>query len=177
MITSHLLTTRHSRQSAGFTLIEMVVVMLIIALLLGISVMSFQGVTEQQTLRTPALELQRMAREAVRRAGMYEQTQTIAFEKNAFSIRYKSDAKSVADADSKTVWQRRIDIPQNMRMSVMRWGGQEWLPATGQKWIVQPSGLCEPLSVRFELGPSHLEMRFNPLTGGVAEETMFIASK
>ena len=151
--------------------------LLIISLLAGISVMSFQGVNEQQTLRKPGLELQRMAREAVRRAGMCEQTQTIVFEKNAFTIRYKSDAKAVADADSKTVWQRRIEAPANMRLLVQRWGSKEWIPAAGQRWTVQPSGLCEPLAVRFEMGNSNLEMRFNPLTGGVAEETMNIATK
>ena len=177
MTKGRLQITRQARHPAGFTLMEMVIVLLIISLLAGISVMSFQGITDQQTLRTPALELQRMAREAVRRAGIYEQTQTITFEKNAFTIRYKSDAKAVTDADSKTVWQRRIEAPANMRLLVQRWGMKDWIPAAGQRWTVQPSGLCEPLAVRFELGNSHLEMRFNPLTGGVAEETMSIAPK
>ena len=158
-------------------MLEVMIVLVIITLLLGISVMSIQGVNDQQTMRTPALELQRMAREAVRRAGMYEETQVITFEKNAFIIRYKSDAKAVADADSKTIWQRRIDIPANMRMSIQRWGKTDWTPAAGQRWVVQPSGLCEPLAVRFEMGNSVVALRFNPLTGGVAEETMNIATK
>ena len=177
MTTSHHCSVCRPSLVAGFTLLEMMIVLLIIAMLAGLSVMSFQGVNDQQVLRTPGLELQRMAREAVRRAGMYEQTQTIVFEKSAFIIRYKSDAKAVADADSKTVWQRRIDVPPNMRMLVQRWGMKDWIPSAGQRWIVQPSGLCEPLAVRFELGNSNLEMRFNPLTGGVAEETMNIAPK
>lgn len=172
-----ILPRRSGAAPAGFTLLEMVIVLVIIILLLGVSVMSLRGIEDQQTMRTPALELQRMAREAVRRAGMYEETQVIAFEKNAFTIRYKSDAKAVADADRHAVWQRRVDIPPAMRMSIQRWGKTDWIPSAGQRWVVQPSGLCEPLAVRFEMGNSVIALRFNPLTGGVAEETMNIATK
>ena len=151
-------------------------VLLIMVLMFGVAAFSFQGVTEADTLRKPAGELQRMAREAVRRAGLYERPQFILFEKTGFVIHYRNDASAVANAESNTVWQRRVEVPDKMTLKLRRWGAKGWQPAAGQRWVVLPSGLCEPLAVRMEMGGSSIELQFNPLTGGVAEETLNIAA-
>lgn len=149
-------------------------VMFIMAIFIGVATFSFQGVTDEQILRTPAAELQRMAREAVGRAGIYEQPETIVFEKSGFGIRYRGEASATGE-DNTQYWLRRVEPPPDMRVLMKRWGQSKWLPAAGQTWMVLPSGLCEPLSIRLEWGQSFTEMQFHPLTGGVAEENTYIA--
>jgi type II secretory pathway pseudopilin PulG len=152
----------------------MTMVMFIMAIFITVAAFSFQGVTDEQILRTPASELKRMAREMVSRAGVYEQPESIMFEKTGFGIRYRSDA-SATDGAPAQYWLRRVQTPPDMRLMMKRWGQNKWLPAAGQAWVALPSGLCEPLSIRFEWGRSYSEMQFNPLTGGVADESTYIA--
>ncbi len=150
-------------------------VMFIMAIFISVAAFSFQGVTDEQILRTPAAELQRMAREAVSRAGIYEQPETIVFEKTGFGIRYRGEVSATGDGESTQYWLRRVQMPPDMKILMKRWGQTKWLPAAGQHWMALPSGLCEPLSIRLEWGRSFTEMQFHPLTGGVAEESTFIA--
>lgn len=162
------------RISVGFTLLELTVVLFIMALFVTVAAVSFQGMDGEQVLREPAEELQRMAREAVRRAGMYEQPEVIVFEKHGFGIRYRDDVNATPENGGTTRWMRRVQIPEDITFRMKHWGQSEWKPAAGQRWLVQASGLCEPLAVRLERGNSYIEMQFNPLTGGVADEHMSI---
>ena len=45
------------------------------------------------------------------------------------------------------------------------------LKPDGQRWIFQPTGLCEPVSVRIIENEAWIEVRFDPLTAGIEEET------
>ncbi len=52
----------------------------------------------------------------------------------------------------------------------MAWGESQYTSRAEVRLRFQPSGLCAPFSVPFVRGPSHVSLRFNPLTGA-AEET------
>jgi hypothetical protein len=43
-----------------------------------------------------------------------------------------------------------------------------------QRWIFQPTGLCEPLTVRIMEDEAWIEVRFDPLTAGIEEESYYI---
>ena len=161
-----------SSRPAGFTLLEMVMVLFIMALFVGVASFSFQGSDDEEALRKPASELQRLARDAVRRAGMYEQTQTIEFQKTGFAMRFAKDPADVKKGEENQIWLKQVKVPDKMKLSILRWGSTKWQAAPGQRWVMLPSGLCEPISVRMELGRSYIEMRFNPLTGGVQDEVL-----
>jgi len=163
---------RSSFQS-GFTLLELTIVLFIMLLFLGAAAMSFSGISEEEKLRKPAAELQKMARQAVQRAGMYEETEAIVFEKNGFGIRFREDPQVTK---APRVWFTHVELGQGITLRVKRWGQRDWKSAAGQRWVMQPSGLCEPIMVRLETERSFLEMQFNPITGGVADERMTIAS-
>src|SRR3954469_13730187 len=137
--------------SRAFTLLEMVIVLTIIALLIGLSIMSFEGVTRSQDLRRPVSELQRMTQEAVERASIYERPQIITFDATGFAMRYRTDANGLVSSEDNAAWLRRVKIPPGMKLSLRRFGAQKFAPAAGQRLVVAPGGLCEPLSARFEL--------------------------
>lgn len=162
------------QRNAGFTLLELVIVLFIMALLVGLAVMRFDSVTAEQEMRRPVSELQRMTMEAVRRAGLYEKPQVIAFDAKGFAMRYKTDSDGRATKDDTAVWQRRVDMPPGMKLTLRRFGAQKFSPASGQRLVVSPGGLCEPLSARFELGRSWIEIALDPLSGGIRDEAMNI---
>lgn len=149
--------------------------MLVMALMLGIAVYSFKGLDGEGAIRRPAAELESMAKEAVRRASLYEAPQIIAFEKTGFSMKYKQDTDLSSNAKEAAKWQRRVTVPPEMKIFLKRWGSKLWVPASGEKWIISAGGFCEPLQVRLELGKSFLDMDFDPLSGGVREESMRVA--
>lgn len=167
-------TLNLGRRSSGFTLLELVIVLVIMALLMGVAVVNFEGVGAERDLRRPASELQRMTKEAVRRAGLHERPQFILFDARGFAMRYKTDANGRAEPGDNAVWQRRVDLPPDMKLSLRRFGMNKFTPAAGQRLSIAPGGLCEPVTARFELGASWLEITLDPLSGGVGDEAMHI---
>jgi hypothetical protein len=69
---------------------------------------------------------------------------------------------------------KRFTLPPDMSLSLRRFGSDKFVPAAGQRLIIAPSGLCEPLTARFEQGRSWFEVTLDPLTGGAREESMVV---
>lgn len=161
-------------RSGGFTILELVIVMVIMALLMGLAVVNFDGVDAERDLRRPASELQRMTMEAVRRSGLWERPQVIVFDSKGFSMRYRNDANGRSEKSDKAVWHRRVDIAPEVKLTLRRFGTQKFAPAAGQRISIAPGGLCEPLTARFEKGASWLEITLDPLSGSVSEQAMYI---
>jgi hypothetical protein len=152
----------------------MVIVLAIMAVLMTVAVMSFDTVTHEQDLRRPVSELQRMTHEAVQRASIYERPQIITFDSRGFVMRYRNDADGRAAANDDAIWQRRVELPPSMKLTLQRFGSEKFAPAAGQRLVVAPGGLCEPLTARFELGSSWIQITLDPLSGTAREETMNI---
>jgi len=150
-------------------------VMMIMALVVGLAAYSFGGVDGEAVLRKPATEFQRMVMESVRRASIYETPQVILFDKTGFVMRYRNDPGSGVkfDEDSQ-YWLRQVKVPDQMRVMLRRWGQQDFIPALGQRLIISPGGLVEPLTVRFMQGSSWLELTLDPLTGRSADESLYV---
>ena len=143
-------------------------VLVVIALFTGAAVFSFQGSDDEDVLRKPAGELKRLAQDAVRQAGVFEEPQVIQFTGDGFALLHHDGAGEH--------WITRTHTPPEMRLKVRHWGQEAWKNAAGENWMITSGGLCEPLAVRLEWKQSFLEVRFHPLTGGVAEETLQIQS-
>lgn len=165
---------RHSARRQGFTLLEVVIVLAIMVLLMGIAVVSFDSVGREHELKHPVAEFERMTVEAVQRAGIYERPQVVTFDSSSFAMRYKTDADGIATKVDDTTWERRVHLPKEMKLSLRRFGAAKFAPAAGQRLIVAPGGLCEPLTARFELGDAWIEVTLDPLSGTAQEESMHI---
>ena len=159
-----------SRAGGGFTLLEIVIVLFIIMLILGLSVMNFDGVMQEQELRKPVLEFKGLTAEAVRRAALYERPQVLVFDQNGMLLPLQAPGAGSPSAPRV----KRITLPPNMSLSLRRFGSDKFVPAAGQRLIIAPSGLCEPLTARFEQGRSWFEVTLDPLTGGAREESMVV---
>ena len=66
-------------------------------------------------------------------------------------------------------------VPKNVKVGVQRWnGGKKWDLALGTNWVFFPTGICDPLHFRFETPEGNMEMGFNPLTGSVIDQAVYL---
>lgn len=76
---------RASSFPAGFTLVEIVIALTIVAILTAAAIPSFQGFRDEQMAREPVTALVRMAKEARRRAMQEKRPYQIAFYNSGFT--------------------------------------------------------------------------------------------
>ncbi|RBP35340.1 prepilin-type N-terminal cleavage/methylation domain-containing protein [Roseimicrobium gellanilyticum] len=157
-------------RAGGFTLLELVVVLVIISFVVGLGVMSFDGVVQEGELRKPVLEFKDLTAEAVRRATLYERPQVLIFDSAGMVMPLRMRRES-AGAVMRV---KRFTLPPGMSLMLRRFGSDKFAPAEGQRLIVSPSGLCEPLTARFQRGQSWFEVTLDPLTGAAKEERMVV---
>lgn len=157
-------------RTGGFTLMEVLMVLFIIALITGMAVMNFDGIFKEQDLRKPVLEFKDLTAEAVRRATLYERPQVLMFDKAGMVLPLQ--VRRVGD--SAPVRMKRFTLPPGMTLALRRFGSEKFMPAEGQRLMISPSGLCEPLTARFQQGESWFEVTLDPLTGAAKEERMVV---
>jgi hypothetical protein len=121
-------------------------------------------------LRKPVLQFKDLTAEAVRRATLYERPQVLIFDKAGMVMPLR--VRSQGDGTAPRV--KRFTLPPGMSLTLRRFGSDKFIPAEGQRLMVSPSGLCEPLTARFQQGESWFEVTLDPLTGGAKEERMVV---
>ena len=152
------------RRSAGFTLLEMIVVIALMVIIAAMATLSFVGLEGESEVERPGNELARMVKQANRAAVVQGRPFVIAFEKDGFGF---LDGGGGADG--------HVTTPKGMKVSFQRWnGGKKWNSAEGLNWTFYPSGICDALRFKFEHPDGMVEMAFNPLTGSVSEEAAYL---
>ncbi len=152
------------RGHAGFTLLEMIVVIALMVIIAAMATLSFVGLEGESEVEKPGNELARMVKQANRAAVVQGRPFVIAFEKDGFGF---LDGGGGADG--------HVTTPKGMKVSFQRWnGGKKWNSAEGLNWTFYPSGICDALRFKFEHPDGMVEMAFNPLTGSVSEEAAYL---
>jgi prepilin-type N-terminal cleavage/methylation domain-containing protein len=171
--------------SKGFTLIELIVTLAIVLIILGTAVFSIDAVMEEGRLQKESTALKLAARKSMRTALAERRSYTITFMPTYFTV-----SPTYPDPVPQEVLERqrrrgrqqeeeilppgavRHDLERGMLLQVRRWGEMNWrLPGElGDRWVFEPSGICEPISVRLSREDSYVELTFNPLTAAVAQE-------
>ncbi len=177
-------TARNCNLRTGFTLLEIVMVLVIASLVMGSAVGLMIYSSDEHGLRKASGEIEMLSKRA-RTTAVLKQTPY------AIEIRYgivRMLPLALAGRDEKktagghtiggeterpaNIEQRQFALPDGMNISVRRWNSDKWL-ATGKDsihiWRFDPTGLCEPLSVRLNLNKSSNEDTYNPLTGAIRD--------
>lgn len=177
------------RTAAAFTLIELLVSLFLIMIILTIAAVSIEAVSDESRLRQPAAELKSFAKRAVKSAVAEQRSYSVFFHSKYFLLRETYPEQRVDEDDfaldlfrnsqglpeeEGTVVVVRHDMAEDLALQVRRWNSEEWIVPEGVEWVFEPSGLCEPLSVRFTRRDGYVEIDFNPLTAGVQEERLYI---
>lgn len=148
----------------GYTLIEIAIVLAIIVLIIGAAVPMSSGFMREQRMRDPLRQLLILAKTARTEAMTTGRPTGVVFEKKGFGI-MRPGAEEPSDLRN---------LPGSMSYTILPFGAERRIKPDGQTWIFQPTGLCEPLTVRLEQGDAWMEATFDPLTAEISEENFSI---
>ncbi|MBL9117170.1 MAG: prepilin-type N-terminal cleavage/methylation domain-containing protein [Verrucomicrobiaceae bacterium] len=152
------LAGKRNRRS-GFTLLEIVMVLAVIAMVVGIAVAIFVTSDEDGGLKGPPEELAGMVKKASRGAVVLGRTVVIAFDKKGFGVIGEGGSSS--------------SLPDGMKVKYQRFNeGRRWTDAEGLNWPFFATGLCDPLRFRFESPQQIVELEFHPLTGSITSQNI-----
>lgn len=130
------------KRASGFTLLEMIVVLAIAALIIGLGASAVQQLTEDHELRKTSQSVERKIMQAMALVIATSQTQSVPL-----------------DAPGMT--------PAGTRLTVRHAGMDEFVGSTGQRVVLRPGGLCEPLTLRWQKDGAWLSATLDPLTGAL----------
>jgi prepilin-type N-terminal cleavage/methylation domain-containing protein len=176
-------TARRCDRGRGFTLLEVVIALTIIAMIMGGAVGLVTISSDEYALKKATRELEALAKRARMTAVLKQTPYALVFHDSRVEMMSWARAlegqglvdqialQSEGEAGQQEQrWELSFD--NGMTASVRRWNSEEWLPAQGNAvhaWRFDPSGLCEPLGVMLVLEDSSAQMVFHPLTGAIKD--------
>jgi len=178
---------------AGFTLIEIVLVLLIAAVLVGGAVALMVYSSDERLLRDVSGEVELLAKRA-RTSSMLQQT-PYALEFRDGGVRLLPLAEAGADEKltvlGRTIGGDRVEnpdaparrapvydeyrFPENLNVVIRRWNSNTWLTTEKNSlhiWRFDPDGLTEPITLRYEINSSWAQDTFHPLTASIREHLL-----
>lgn len=178
-------TARNCSPRAGFTLLEIVIVLLITAMVLAgaVGLMTFSS--DEHALRKASGEIELLAKRARMTAILQQTPYALEFREGIVRMMPLAEAGRVEKktAGGHTIggdtevqdhggvhWELTLD--NGMQVAVRRWNSDKWLTTLKDAvhvWRFDPNGLCEPLSIRLNLDKSWMTDSFHPLTGAIRE--------
>ena len=189
--------TCSQRPSQGFTLIEIVLVLTLIALMVGGALGLMIASDDERVLNRSSVEIEVLAKRARALAALQQRPYALEFNEQTVSLMPLAEAL-IEPRDREKALKRQEEmhaeaaaaptsgfnpvhaswtVHEDVRMFVRRWASDAWLPVDTKSrhvWRFEPEGFCEPIGVRFQMERSWLEAEFNPLTGGIREQSQDI---
>jgi prepilin-type N-terminal cleavage/methylation domain-containing protein len=180
-------------RARGFTLLEMCIVLLIIALLLGVTLPALHTAFEEQAVRRDSHQLALMVKTAMIQTSEQHRPYVIDLSGSTLALHplgatatattdTVTDANLFADSGSTVEGGPTMDDVTasdnldslNKLLAPDTSKPDAWIDMPdGTSWVFQPGELCPATRVRLSRGDSWLEMSFNALTGNVEKETTY----
>ncbi len=174
----------HPDRARGFTLIEIVVSIFIVTLVLGVAVLSFRSMQDEGRLKNEAVALKLAARKLMRQAVENNRSYSMTLAPTFFAVgpTYSDSVLegSFAGMDPEEAMRQirgeRHQLENNIQLWVRRWNEPIFRAprVPFERWIFEPGGICEPLSLRLTYGDATMSMTFNPLTAHAEDESLII---
>jgi len=173
---------------SGFTLLEMCIVLLIIAMLFGLATPALQSAMTEQKVRADSHQLALMVKTAMIQSGEQHRAYDIDLTATTMALHPagvaaadaddSSDDSTDADTDASTqTVQPNVSVtsnldPSNKLLVPDPTKADAWIPMPdGTEWVFQPGDLCPATVVRFGHGDAWIQLTFDALTGNVSNET------
>ena len=181
----------HSLATRGFTLLEICLVMFIAILIMGLAIPVTASLMSEQRLREPARQLELLVKTARRQAVQDNRSYEILMSPTGFLLQPVLDADAPAaplqeppkpadGEEGEAVEQApapfeplEYRLPGEVTYLIQRFGWEKAGKPEEDHWVFQPTGMCEPMILRFQRGEGWLEITFNPLTASVDDESYY----
>ncbi len=166
------------RSRQGFTLMELVVCLAVLAVVMSGTFLYFSNIDGEKRIREAAVALESMAREAQTRAIMTHTTHRIIITNNTFRLldgdRFTSRFEEWQNLEARREY--KTDSPE-IEISLYRWGKPDKVMPSSRLpmvWTFPPEGFVEPITIRFQEKDSFIQQTYHPLTASVSDEEMEI---
>lgn len=186
------------RFQRGFTLLEMVMVLVIIAIMAGLSMPAMQSAFTEQAVRKDTHQLALMVKTAMIQSAEQHRPYVIDLTATTMALHPEGEAPADPDVSAGTNDDMSpatddndaaanndsapIDVelttnldPPNQLLIPDPQKADAWVAMPdGTEWVFQPGELCPATRVRLKRGEAWLEMSFSALTGNVENETNYL---
>lgn len=156
----------------AFTMLEVCLALFIVMLVVGIALPFANGLNRESALRTPADELKKLALTARRAAVTDRKTYELILDEERYVLRVLPIGEDDPEQVHEDQILQRYELPRDVKYAVKRWDEKEFGSRQDSQWRFLPTGICEPITVRFAQGEDWLQFSFNPLTAA-SEDEMF----
>ncbi len=173
----------------GFTLLEMIMVLVIIAILAGLALPSFQSAITENAMRKDTHQLALMVKTAMLQSTDQNRAYMIELSPTEMALHPVGEAAADPDVDPdadtttddasdvSTTNFKPVDVvvtteidPDNHLQVPDPLKADAWMAMPPTQWVFEPGELCPATRVRFARGNGWIEMGFAPLTGNVQDE-------
>jgi prepilin-type N-terminal cleavage/methylation domain-containing protein len=173
------------RGRAGFTLLEMVIVLIIIALLFTVSMPAMQSAFVEQGLRSDSHQLAMMVKTAMIQCAEQHRNYTIELDSSTMALHpegavVKETDDSIAPGSASVVIPAMVDVTDsatldapNKLLAPDAVKVDAWVDMPPTTWTFRPGELCPATHIRMSRGDAWVEMNFSALTGNVENETSY----
>ncbi len=176
------------RYRGGFTLLEMIIVLVIIAIMAGLSMPSIKSAFTEQGVRKDAHQLALMVKTAMIQAAEQNRpyvidltSKTIALHPAGIDAADPDAPETSDDADAATgpaqvnvAVTTTLDTPNQLQFPDAE-KADKWDPVPdGTQWVFDPGELCPTTRIRILRGDAWIELTFSALTGNVEEEKNYL---
>jgi len=173
----------------GFTLIEIVIVMAIVAVVMGGSIAAMLHSSPEKVLTNTSSEIELLAKKARTAAILHQKPYAIEFFENKLRLLPFADASeterttalgnqiggTAVDNEDGPTLREEITIDPDITLGVRRWNTEVFVAPSKNfvpVWRFDPNGLSEPITVRITFGESYTEDTYHPLTATIADSEM-----
>lgn len=180
--------TRYTR--AGFTLLEIVIVLMVFALLVGGAVTTVVLSSSERALTNASSEIELLAKKARTTAILHQKPYAIEFRENSLRLLPFAEASdeterttalgneiggSEVKSETGATPREDVAIDSDISLSVRRWNTEDFI--TPKKnltpvWRFDPNGLSEPITVRMTISDSYAQDTYHPLTATIADSEL-----
>lgn len=182
-----MISAARTTKPAGFTLIEIVMVLAIAAVIMGGAVGMMVYSSDERALRDTSGEIELMAKRARTISILHQTPYALEFREGIVRLlplaqaglierkisRNRRDNDQSAAVD--TPENRKLPLEPGMSILIRRWNSDTWnstVKNTVHVWRFDPDGLCEPISIRMVYGNSWAEDTYHPLTATIRESLL-----
>lgn len=169
--------TGRTRPRAGFTIIEIVITLSIVALLIALAIGSTITLSHTRALEEPISKVQEYAKKARNLAILEQRPYMLEIMPHSVAIfslvSSAGEAAGTFGAAQAAIPKGRVDyfeLDPDVVLTVRRWRAPDFSPPGRQIWIFERSGLCEPLAVRADSAHGFIEVSFNALDAHVEDK-------
>lgn len=174
---------------AGFTLLEIVIVLMVFALILGGAITTIVLSSSERALRNASGEIELLAKKARAAAILHQKPYAIEFHENSLRLLPFAEASdterttalgneiggTAPDGESGTTLREDITIDPDITLTLRRWNTADFLSPSENSvpiWRFDPNGLSEPVTIRLTIGESYAQDTYHPLTATIADSEL-----